>query len=61
MEIIKIIGVGLITLIITILLKEYRKDFAIFSVLIGGAIILYLALDKLTRDYQLYPKLKQQL
>ena len=37
---------GLITLIITIILKEYRKDFAIFSVLIGGAIILYISLDK---------------
>lgn len=49
MEIVKIIGVGLITLIITIILKEYRKDFAIFSVLIGGAIILYSSLDKLRR------------
>ena len=39
MEVIKIIGVGFITLIITILLKEYRKDFAIFAVLIAGAII----------------------
>lgn len=41
------IGVGLITLIITIILKEYRKDFAIFSVLIGGAIILFISLDTL--------------
>lgn len=48
MEIIKIIGVGLITLIITIILKEYRKEFAIFSVLIGGAFVLYLSLDTLT-------------
>lgn len=47
MEVIKIIGVGLITLIITIILKEYRKDFAIFSVLIGGAIILSISLDTL--------------
>lgn len=51
MEVIKIIGVGFITLIITIILKEYRKDFAIFSVLIGGAIILYLSLDSLRRNY----------
>lgn len=50
MEVIKIIGVGFITLIITIILKEYRKDFAIFSVLIGGAIILYLSLDSLRRN-----------
>ncbi len=40
MEIIKIIGVGFITLIVTIILKEYRKELAIYPVLIGGAIIL---------------------
>ena len=42
MEIVKIIGVGFITLIITIILKEYKKEYAIFSVLIGGCIILFL-------------------
>lgn len=41
----KILGVGFITLIITIILKEYRKDFAIYSVLIGGAIIIFYSLD----------------
>ena len=48
MEIVKIIGVGFITLIITIILKEYRRDFAIFAVLIGGAIILYFSFDMLS-------------
>ena len=45
MEIIKIIGIGFITLIITIVLKEYRKEYAILSVIIGGSIILFLSLD----------------
>lgn len=45
MEIIKIIGIGLITLVITIILKEYRKEFAIYPVLIGGMIILFFSLD----------------
>ena len=40
MDIVKIIGIGFITLFITILLKEYKKDFAIYAVLIGGVIIL---------------------
>lgn len=40
MEIIKIIGIGFLTLIITIILKENKKEYAIYSVLIGGAIIL---------------------
>lgn len=41
MDIIKIIGVGFTTLIVTIMLKEYRKDFAVYAGLIGGSIILY--------------------
>lgn len=45
MEIIKIIGIGFITLIITIVLKEYRKEYAILSIVIGGSIILFLSLD----------------
>lgn len=45
MEILKIIGIGFITLIITIILKEYRKEYAIYSALIGGAIIVLFSLD----------------
>ena len=47
MEIIKIIGIGFITLIITIILKHYRSEFAFMAVLIGGAIILFLCMDTL--------------
>lgn len=47
MEIIKIIGIGFITLIITIILKQYRSEFAFMAVLIGGAIILFLCMDTL--------------
>lgn len=43
-DMLKILGIGFITLIITIILKEYRKDFAIYSVLIGGAIIIFYSL-----------------
>ena len=57
MNIIKIIGVGLITLIITIILREYRKDYTIFAVLIGGAIIIYMSLDTLIRDNRFYKRI----
>ena len=40
MEILKIIGIGFLTLMVTIILKENKKEYAIYSVLIGGAIIL---------------------
>ena len=43
MEIIKIIGVGLLTLIISILLKDVKKEFSIYAVIIGTSIILFLS------------------
>ncbi len=47
MEIIKIIGIGLIALIIIILLKQYKPEFAVYVSLIAGVLILMLAIDKL--------------
>ena len=47
MEIIKIIGVGLLTLIISILLKDVKKEFSIYAVIIGTSIILFLSMDLL--------------
>lgn len=47
MEIIKIIGIALIALIIIILLKQYRPEFAIYITLLTGVLILLLVMDKL--------------
>ena len=46
-EIIKIIGIALIALIIIILLKQYRPEFAIYISLLTGVLILLLVMDKL--------------
>ncbi len=48
MDIIKIIGVALIGLIIIILLKQYKPEFAIYISLLTGVLILLLVMDKLT-------------
>ena len=48
MEIIRIIGIGLIALIIIILLKQYKPEFAIYISLLTGALILLLLVDQLT-------------
>lgn len=48
MDIIKIIGIGLIALIIIILLKQYKPEFAIYISLLTGALILLLLTDQLT-------------
>ena len=46
-DIVKIVGIGFISLIIIVILKEYKKDFAVYAELIGGAIILYILIDYL--------------
>ena len=48
MEIIKIIGIALIALIIIIMLKQYRPEYAIFISILTGILILFLVMDKLT-------------
>ncbi len=48
MEIIRIIGIGLIALIIIILLKQYKPEFVIYISLLTGALILLLLMDQLT-------------
>lgn len=46
-EIIKIVGIGLIALILIIIIKQYRPEFALYISLIAGALILYFALDEI--------------
>ena len=48
MEIIKIIGIAFITLIIIIMLKQYRPEYAIFISILTGILILFLVMDRLT-------------
>lgn len=47
MNIIKIIGVGFLTLIVAILLKDIKKEFSLYAVIIGTSIILFLSFDTL--------------
>lgn len=48
MEIIKIIGIALIALIIIIMLKQYRPEYAVFISLLTGVLILFLVMDRLS-------------
>ena len=47
-EILKIIGIGLVALVIAIILKQYRPEFAIYVSMIAGVLILVLIIDKFT-------------
>ena len=48
MEIIKIIGIGLISLIIIIIIKQYRPEFAIYISIVAGILIIAMCMDKLS-------------
>ena len=47
-DVIKIIGIGLLALIIIVILKQYKPEFAIYVSLIAGVLILVLSIQKLT-------------
>lgn len=48
MDIVKIVGIAIVSLIIIILLKQYKPEFAIYISLLTGVLILILVMDKLT-------------
>lgn len=48
MEAIKIIGVGLIALIVIVIIKQYKPEFAIYISLVSGIIIVFLVFGKLS-------------
>lgn len=48
MEITKIIGIGLTALIIIIILKQYRPEFALYTSIIAGIFILTFSLNNIS-------------
>ena len=60
MEILKIIGIALVALIIIILLRQYKPEFAIYISLLTGTLILMLVMDKLTGIISLLQSLQQK-
>ena len=47
MDVIKIIGVGLISLIIIIIIRQYKPEFTLYVSLLAGALILLFIMDKI--------------
>ena len=48
MEIIKIIGIGLIALVSILILRQYKPEFAIYASLMAGIAILFISLGQLS-------------
>ena len=45
---IKVIGIGLITIVTSLILKQYKNDFSILVNICGGLIIFFILLDNFT-------------
>ena len=60
MEIVKIIGVGLVALILIIILKQYKPEFTIYASIIAGAIILLMVMYKLYSIINLLSNISQK-
>lgn len=46
MDIVKIVGISLIALILIILLKQYKPEFAIYISILTGILILFLVIGQ---------------
>ncbi len=61
MDIIKIIGIGLIAVIIVIILKQYKPEFTIYVSICAGIIILGLVMTRLSAIIQLLTELSNKV
>lgn len=53
MDIIKIIGIAFLAVIIILILKQYRPEFAMYVSILAGALIIFLSIGKLDGIIQL--------
>ena len=60
MDIIKILGIGLISVILIIIIKQYKAEYAVYISLIAGVLIILLAVDKLTGIVELLTALSEK-
>lgn len=61
MDIIKIIGIGLIAVIIVIILKQYKPEFTVYVSICAGAIILGLVMTRISGIIQLLTELSNKV
>lgn len=59
-EIVKIIAIGMIALIVIIIIKQYRPEFAVYISIIAGILILMLALQKMGNIVSLIQEISEK-
>ena len=61
MEIVKVIGIGLVSLIIIVLLKQYKPEYALYVSLIAGVLIISLVIGKIAGIIDILKSLANKL
>lgn len=61
MDIVKIIGIGLISLVIIIIVKQYKPEFAIYVSLAAGIIILGMTFEGISQIINLIESYSQKI
>ena len=59
MDIVKVVGIGFVAALISNILKEYKKEYAIYAVLVGCMIIFLYSLDTLEQIVSFIKKFNQ--
>ena len=59
-EVIKIIAIGMISLVIIIVIKQYRPEFAVYISIIAGILILLMSLQKMGEIVALIQNISQK-
>lgn len=61
MEVVKIIGIGIISLIIIVILKQYKPEFSVYISIIAGIIILLISMSKISGIVKLLSNLSNKV
>ena len=54
MDIIKIVGIALTSVIIIIVIKQYKPEFAVYISLLASVLIIFIFIDKLALIVRIY-------
>lgn len=60
MVIVKIIGIGLLAVIISVIVKQYKPEFAMYVSIIAGIIVIMLVIDKISGIINLLTNLSKK-
>lgn len=60
MDIVKIIGIGLLAVIISVIVKQYKPEFAMYVSIIAGIIVIMLVIDKISGIINLLTNLSKK-